>query len=104
MASAWFLVVAAVCGFIGMALIALSLPAHWAQVRGDESAPNGSSKTLRALGGGALILSLVACMNADHASMASLVWLMLLTASSLAVAFTLSWRPRWLRLLVAWVR
>lgn len=104
MASAWFLVAAASCGFIGMTFIALALPAHWEQVRGSRSAPAGSIKTLRALGGAALLLSLAACLKADHASMASLVWLMLLTASALAVAFTLSWQPRWLAWLVAWVR
>jgi hypothetical protein len=104
MASAWFIVVAAVCGFIGMAWIALALPAHWEQARGGKSAPVGSANTLRTLGGVALFSSLVACLMADHASMASLVWPMLLTACALAVAFTLSWRPRWLALLVAWIR
>lgn len=104
MASAWFLGAAVACGFVGMAFIALALPAHWEQVRGRSAAPAGTVKTLRALGSFALLLSLVACLKADHASMASLVWLMLLTASALAVAFTLSWRPRWLAWLVAWVR
>jgi hypothetical protein len=104
MASVWFLVAAAVCGFIGMAWIALALPAHWQQVRGSKSVAPGAVKALRALGSGALLLSLIACLMADHASMASLVWFMLLTASALAVAFTLSWQPRWLAWLVAWVR
>ena len=36
--------------------------------------------------------------------MAALVWVMALAAAALVVAFTLSWRPRWLAPLVAWVR
>jgi hypothetical protein len=35
--------------------------------------------------------------------MAALVWVLLLTAASMLVAFTLTWRPRWLRPLAACV-
>jgi hypothetical protein len=46
----------------------------------------------------------VLCLNADHVSMASLVWVMSLAASAMVVAFTLTWRPRALAWLVAWVQ
>ncbi|WP_259371794.1 DUF3325 family protein [Rubrivivax gelatinosus] len=46
--------------------------------------------------------SLAACLRADPPSMAVLVWLMLLAAAALAVAFALAWRPALLRL--AWPR
>jgi hypothetical protein len=36
--------------------------------------------------------------------MAALVWVMGLAAAALAVAFTLTWRPRWLMVLMPWVR
>ncbi|WP_420884945.1 DUF3325 family protein [Achromobacter piechaudii] len=38
----------------------------------------------------------------DHASMATLVWVMSLAVAAASVAFTLAWRARWLRAL-AWV-
>ena len=45
----------------------------------------------------ALLASLLLCLRADHASMAVLVWVMSLAAAALLVAFTLAWRPHWLR-------
>ena len=51
-----------------------------------------------------LAAALALCLAVDHASMASLVWSMALAGAALAVAFTLSWRPRALGVLVAWVR
>jgi hypothetical protein len=44
------------------------------------------------------------CLRADHPTMAVLVWVMALAGSALLIAFPPSWRPRRLRLLVAWVR
>ena len=44
------------------------------------------------------------CLGADHATMAVLVWFMALAGAALAVAFTLSWRPQWLRFLAPWIR
>jgi hypothetical protein len=39
---------------------------------------------------------------ADRASMAVLVWLMLLAGTAPLIAFTLAWRPQLLRLLWPW--
>jgi len=46
-----------------------------------------------------LAISLGFCLTADHASMAALVWVMGLAASALAIAFALTWKPQWLRVM-----
>jgi hypothetical protein len=88
---------------LGMAWLALAMEVHWRQVRSDDVPPRpGVAHTLRVLGAAALLAALLICLRADHASMAALVWVMGLAGSALAVAFTLSWRPRVLAVLVAW--
>jgi hypothetical protein len=93
---AWLLTLA------GLAWFALTLDAHWRQVRGAAPAPRHA--VLRGLGTAALCASLLLCLRADHVSMAPLVWVMSLATGALAVAFTLAWRPRWLAPLVFWAR
>lgn len=48
-------------------------------------------------GASALAISFGLCLAAQHASMAVLVWLMLLALSAFGIAQCLAWRPRWLR-------
>lgn len=98
---AWWLLAAVLAGFAGMGWLALSMPAHAHQVWTDARA--GSARMLRGLGAMAIVVSLLLCLCADHASMAVLVWIMALAASALLVAFVLASRPRWLRWLVPWV-
>lgn len=88
---------------LGMAWLALAMPAHWAQVRGAQPAAAGAVRGLRVSGSLALAASLAWCLCADHAGMAVLVWVLGLAAGALAVALTLAWRPCWLAPLVAWV-
>lgn len=95
MSRSLWLLVALLCSIGGIAWLALAMQVHWTQVRGTE-ARRSTVLSLRLLGTGALALSLWACLRADHASMAALLWVMLLAASALAVAFVLAWRPRWL--------
>jgi hypothetical protein len=83
-----------------MAWLALAMKPHWAQVSETPYDPAVARK-LRVLGSTALLLSLGACLVVDHASMASLVWTMTLSASALVVAIILAYRPRWLGRLVA---
>jgi Protein of unknown function (DUF3325) len=59
---------------------------------------------LRVLGALAITGSLLLCLRADHPGMAALVWIMALALAAMMVAFTLSWRPRVLAPLVAWVK
>ena len=90
----------AVC-ICGMAWFALSLDAHWRQLR-SGSPSLGLVRQLRLLGWVSMAVSLFLCLAADHASMASLVWVMMVAASALIVAFTLTWRPHLLAPLIAW--
>lgn len=80
----------------GMAWFALAMSSHWQQVRGEARLSRTGSVALRIAGAFALGLSLWLCLGVDHVSMASLVWVMSLAVAALIVAFTLSWRPRWL--------
>lgn len=97
-----FLAAAQVTCIIGMGWLALAMQSHWEQVRKDAHSRK-SSMVLRWLGAAMLVVSLGLCLAADHASMAILVWVMVLAASALVIAFTLTWRPQWLRVL-SWGR
>ena len=99
MKALWWLLAGAGC-VAGFGWLALAMEGHWRQVRGGQ-AP-AAPGLLRGLGMCALLLSLGACLRADHASMAALVWVMMLAAAALTVTFTLSWRPRWLWPLSFW--
>lgn len=94
---------AVACCALGLAWLALAMDTHWQQVRGANGLQPATAKILRLLGTVALVVSLVLCFAADHASMAPLVWVMSLAGGALLVAFTLSWRPRLLAPLIAWV-
>lgn len=98
-----FLIVAFILCVSGLAWFALAMEVHWKQVRTDQLSKS-TVKIMRYLGGAALFASLLFCLAADHPSMASLVWIMLLAASALIIAFTLSWCPGLLALLVVWVK
>jgi hypothetical protein len=96
----WLLVGALVSNVIGLAWLAVAMEAHWRQVRGARPLERRMAVRLRILGLSALLLSLFLCLRVDHASMASLVWIMALAAAALIVAFALAWRPQWLSVLV----
>ncbi|QBE66257.1 DUF3325 family protein [Pseudoduganella lutea] len=96
------LLAALVACLIGMGWLALSLEAHWQQVRGTASRSAVLVRSLRCLGAAALACALALCLRVDAASIAVLVWLMGLAAAALAVALTLSWRARALGVLVFW--
>lgn len=81
----------------GFGWLALAMDAHWQQVRGGGKPTPGGRILLRVAASMAFLFSLVLCNLPDHATIAALVWVMALTAGALAVAFTLTWRPAWLR-------
>lgn len=87
----------------GFGWLALSMDVHWRQVRGGTAPSNNVRMLLRLFGAIALVASLMLCLAVDHASMASLVWVMSLAAAALSVALTLSWRPRCLAPLLFWI-
>ena len=94
------LLLAALANLAGLGWLALSIEVHWAQVRGPVPPTRRTVRCLRTLGVGGLVASLLLCLRADHASMATLVWCMTLAGAALAIAFVLAWRTRWLGLLV----
>lgn len=104
MPDALLLAAALVANVIGLGWMALSMDVHWEQVRGTQPQARRTVVQLRWMGALGLLVSLGLCLAVDHASMASLVWFMTLAGAALSIAFTLSWRPRVLRPLVAWVR
>lgn len=104
LAGPWLLAAALLFSTCGLGWLALAMEPHWRQVRGETAASRGVVRLLRTLGAVALLFALLLCLRADHPTMAVLVWVMALAASALLVAFSLSWRPRWLRPLVAWIR
>ena len=98
------LAIAAICCILSFSWLALAMDVHWQQVRESSSQTIGVKRLLRMLAVAALGVSLALCLTVDHGSMASLVWIMLIALAALIVTFTLSWRPRLLAPLVAWIR
>jgi hypothetical protein len=91
----------AICG---LAWFAFAMERHWRQVRDGLPLPPATSRRLRVAGGVALLASLGACLAVDHASMASLVFVMFLAVAALIVALLLAWRPHWLAPLLRFAR
>ncbi|MFN3440235.1 MAG: DUF3325 domain-containing protein [Acidovorax sp.] len=104
MPEALLLAAAVIANVMGLGWLALSMDVHWEQVRGTEPLRRSTVRALRWMGSAGLVVALGLCLAVDHASMASLVWFMALAGAALAIAFTLSWRPRVLGVLIAWVR
>ena len=92
--AAW-LTIAFVLMLLAMSWFALSLKSHWKQVAGGKPA----SRLLRGIGWLCVILSGLACLQADHASMAVLVWAMLSATAAFIVGQVLSYRPQVMRFL-----
>ena len=87
-------------GFAGWALLALSQREHWRAAAGEL--PHPCARRLRIVRLLAALLfagALAACVAGHGGGFGALLWMLLLAAGALAVAFTLAWRPRWLGLL-----
>lgn len=95
----WLLAGAAALTVLGLAWLALAMDRHWEQVHGQPRPASPIQTLLRGLGGLLLAAALVLCLMADHASMAVLVWAMLLAGGAVLIAGVLAWRPQGLRLL-----
>ncbi len=93
------LMFAAGSSLIGMVWLALAKKAHWHQLC-EQPLPQKKQMLYRLLGYVALLISLVLCLLADNTSIAILVWVMSMTLAVVSIAFTLSYRPHWLRLFV----
>ena len=97
---ALLLLLAFATGVTGTAWLALAKLPHWRQVTGQEVQSAATRRTLRIAGAVALAVSLALCLAADHITMSFLVWIMIIAAGALAVAFTLAYRPRTLSWMV----
>jgi len=102
MADAFLLCAAFACAASGMAFCALAMKVHWQQVRGGAPGPS-AVRRLRLRAVAALVGSFALCVLADHISMAVLVWVMMLTVSSVLCALVLAYRPQSLRFLLVFV-
>lgn len=74
-------------------------------VVGGAAASHGDvplrAAVLRALGGLMLAAALGFALLRDGPSFGALLWVTVLSAAAVAIAFTLTWRPIWLRPLAA---
>jgi len=73
---------ASIAALLGMACLALAMDVHWRQVR-DAPRTRGSGITMSASGWMLLAASLGFCLLADTATMAVLVWMMLLALAAI---------------------
>lgn len=94
MMGALLLLLASCAAYTGFACLALAMPDHWESAGGN---PDGQAKRRHRLKlGGALMLCVACaiCVWRDGPSFGTLLWAILMPASAVAVAFTLSWCPR----------
>lgn len=96
MTESLWLIAAAMAALAGMSWLALTLQTHRKQVLPAEL-QQISIRRLKAFGWSFLLLSAVFCFQADHPSMAALVWVMLQAFAAMMVAMILSRRPVLLR-------
>jgi len=86
--------------FAGFAALALGQRVHHGPILGRATrgaVPRALRVRVATFGAAALAASLGLSVAAQGPSFGSILWVMLLAAASLAVTFTLSYRPRWLR-------
>jgi hypothetical protein len=91
-----------VCCVLGCSWFALSKDVHWRDAIGTAALSRRVQFRLRMLGATALLVSLTLCLSVDHASIAALVWIMMIAAAAMLVAFALSWKAHWFAALVPW--
>ena len=83
--------------YLGFALLALSQERHWCAVCGMGAGAR-MPPTWRASAGLLLQgLALLLAVCAQGPSFGGLLWMVTVSAAAMAVAFTLAWRPTWLR-------
>jgi hypothetical protein len=85
---------AGLAAYGGFACLALAMPEHWARASGEESAVSPHRPLLRPLGFTLLAAAYLLCFWRDGAAFGSVLWIVLGAAAGMAVAFTLTWRPR----------
>lgn len=104
MLDAGLTLLAALTSFVGFALLALSQERHWSAVSGTP--PEQRVKATWAAGPGlvAQLAALLASLHAQGPGFGSLLWAVMISAAAITVAFTLSWKPHWLKPLARLLR
>ena len=94
MMAALLLLLASAASYAGFACFALAMPDHWESAGGDPGEQGARRHGLRLTGSVMLSLALALCVWRDGASFGPLLWVLLMSASAIAVALTLTWYPR----------
>ncbi|RSZ59282.1 DUF3325 family protein [Massilia atriviolacea] len=82
--------------WLSFGVLALMQEAHWTTVTGQAALPPALRR--RRLGAGAgLALGCALCVAVHGAGFGTLLAVLLLGAGAMSVAFTLAWKPHWLR-------
>ena len=97
MRDVFLLVSACMLLLLGFALMALNQQRHAERVAASNQSPALTNRAQRAIGLGVIALGLPCCIVSQGGSFGSLMWVVLLPACAMAVAFTLTWRAHWLR-------
>jgi hypothetical protein len=88
------LLFASLAGYSGFACLALAMPEHWANAGGDPDGQATRRHRLRLSGAMMLCMACAVCIWRDGASFGILLWTLLMSASAIAVTFTLTWYPQ----------
>ena len=79
--------------------LALAMNKHWRQVFNTDGPSERIKTVLRLLACLGLLVSFYICLLANHASIAALVWIMLLTGASIVIGMLLTWKPSVLKVI-----
>ena len=93
---------AAALSYLAFAWLALSQEEHWRALPGHAVKPAPAAHVARRWrfsAAGALACACVLCLWGHGPSFGIVLWVLLCGGGAMAVAFTLSWRPQWLRAL-----
>ena len=94
MMGALLLLLASCASYAGFACLALSMPEHWESAGGNPDQQTKRRQGLKLCGALMLCVAFAICIWRDGVSFGTILWVIMMTASAIAVAFTLSWCPR----------
>lgn len=107
MADALLTAAAFIVTYFGFALLALAQEPHWSDVTRSLQLAHPSAAALRRwrwFAGACLALGCALCLAGNGTGFGALLWVLLLGACAMAVAFTLAWKPQWLHSVALMVR
>jgi hypothetical protein len=90
--------------WLGFVALALSQERHWSHVSGLPLEQRLSGRGLITAGLMLQVCALVGLVHSQGPSFGALLWMVMLSATAMAVALLLTWKPQWLRPLARWVQ